>query len=272
MTMGWTAARLGAALVFMATSACFSPVHVRSARILAVGEHEIGIAMAGAQLKADTVKWYNGTSTDSIKEPSAQGKISGWPELAYHYGIIENLEAGLRLIGGSGLAEVDANYRLLKTPLGSMHLHLSTGVIFGTALADETGGKRALVPLMATIDFNENWGLTLAGHLGYRWVTPPPVDPNLAIANIDDLRWLVGSDGLTYGGGLSADWRNDDWIARLFFESSFWHGEIGAQNKVSTYDVTVMQGGFAVGFKFGKDAAALRKSHDDLDSLTAPPK
>lgn len=262
--------RLCFVLCLVSTAGCFSPVHVRPARTLAAGEHEAGLVLSGASLSADKVQWYNGTSTDSIKDPTSVGKFSGMPEIVYHYGFLEDLEAGLRLGGGSGLAEADAQYRFLRTRLGPGDLHLSAGAIFGSALAGETGGGRALVPLRATYDFTENWGVTLGGHAGYRWVKPKAVDPNLAVEQIDDLRWLVGSDGLTWGGGVSADWRNDDWVARLFYEADWWSGDIGSQGKITTYSIMVSQFGLAVGFKFGKDAAALRKSREDLDLLTTP--
>jgi len=262
--------RLLCALCLISLVGCFSPVHVRPARTLAAGEHEVGVTLSGAALSADKVQWYNGTATDSIKDPTSASRFSGMPELVYHYGFMEDLEAGLRLAGGSGLAEADAQYRLLRKRLGPGDLHLSAGAVVGSALAGETGGGRALVPVRATYDATEHWGVTLAGHAGYRWVKPAAVDPNLAVEHIDALRWLVASDGLTWGGGLSADWRNDDWVARAFFETNWWSGDIGAQGKITTYGVMAMQFGLAVGFKFGKDAAALRKSREDLDLLTTP--
>lgn len=262
--------RIAICTLAAATVGCFSPVHVRPARLLAAGEHEAGIVLSGAALSAGKVQWYNGTSTDSVKDPASVSKFSGMPEFVYHYGLMENLEAGLRLAGGAGLAEVDAQYRFLRMRLGPGDLHLSAGAIVGSAQAGETGGGRALVPVRATYDFTENWGVTLGGHAGYRWVKPAGVDPNVAVEQIDNLRWLVGSDGATWGGGLSADWRNDDWVARVFYEADWWSGDVGSQGKITNYSVMAMQFGLAVGFKFGKDAAALRKSREDLDVLTTP--
>ena len=256
-----------------ATSACFSPAQVRSARTLEPGEHEVGVTLSGAYGHATGVTWYNGTSTDSTKPASTLSKINGAPELAYHYGIIDNLEAGVRLGGGAALLEADAGYRFARIGFGGGVLHATTGAIVGVSQAKAIAGGRALLPVRATWDITPSWGLTLGGHVGYRWVNLDAVNPHSVPENIDELgdgmRWMMGNSGLSWGGGLSGDWHDDEWVCRFFAEFDTWSGQIG-EGKLSDYAVHVVQAGFAVGYKFGKDAAALRKAHDDLDALTKP--
>ena len=257
-------------LLVACLSGCLAPVHIRAARTLDKGEHEAGVSFAGANAMRGAVEWYNGTNDLTKKAASSQAIVSGAPELAYHYGILEGVEAGVRLGGGAGLVEVDGTYRFAKVSLFGGTLHAATGLAFGTALPKDVAGSRVTLPVKATWDINDSWGVTLGGHAGWRWVGQDPHDPHSLPDKIDELRWTLGSDGLTYGGGLAGDWRTDEWIVRVFSEVNVWQGEIGADKKLSLYDVLVVQGGLAVGYKWGKDATATRKAKDDLDAMTAP--
>lgn len=266
----WRSLVMSCSLAALGLSACFSPVHVRPARLLAKGEHEAGVALSDTGLSSAGATWYTGTATDAVKGKTGQNLVNAMPEVLYHYGISDDLEAGVRVLGGGLLAEADAQYRFAKVPLAGGLLHAAGGMQVGMAAATATGGGRAVVPLRATYDFDDTWGVTLGGHAGYRWVKPAAIDAGIVVDQIDNTRWLLGRDGLTYGGGLAGDWRNDDLVLRLFAELDMWSGEIGAQGKLTQYSVMAWHAGIAAGFKWGKDAAALRKARDDLDSLTTP--
>ena len=263
--------------ICVGATACLSPAQIRPARTLEPGEHEVGIALSGANVRTSKVTWYTGTSTNGEMPANSKTAINGGPELGYHYGIVDNVEAGVRLGGGAALVEADATYRLLRTSLGGGVLHVATGTIVGMSLAEAVGGGRALLAVRATWDLNDHWGVTAALHTGYRWVDGGVLDPHagadtlLADKRSDGMRWFMGKSGLLWGGGLSGDWHDDDWICRVFAEFDAWPGEIGVTTKpLAPYSVHVVQAGFSIGYKFGKDAAALRKAHDDLDALTKP--
>ena len=251
-------------------SGCISPVHTRSARVLAPGENEVSASLSAAQLMAQETQWFDGTSEPSKKPATSHGLANVAPELSYHRGLLPNLELGARIGGAGLLAEAEGQYRFLSHAHGLGVVQMAAGLQAGRQFSAAVAGSRVVVPLRITLQVSGAVGITLGLHGGWRWVDQPAVDPQLLADKIDPLLWVQGKDGLELGAGLLADYHSDDWVGRLGLEVSRWNGQVGAQGKLSDYGITVVQAVLSFGRTWGKDAAEVRKSAEDLESLTKP--
>lgn len=252
----------------LALAGCISPVHTRSARVLAVDENEVGASLSGAQLMAEATEWFDGTSAPAKKSATDHTLVNFAPELSYHRGLLPNLEVGARIGGAGLLAEFDSQYRFLNHSHGIGGVHMAVGLQAGRQFAETVAGSRVLIPVRATLQVAGSVGITLGLHAGWRWVDLPTVDPQLLQDKIDSLRWVQGNDGPELGAGLLADYHTDDWVGRLGVELSRWTGQVGAQGKLTDYGITAVQAVLSFGRTWGKDAAAGRKSAEDLEGLT----
>ncbi len=254
----------------LAVAGCISPVHTRSARVLAADENEVSAGLSGAQVMAEATEWFDGTSKPAQKPATSQSLANLVPEVGYHRGLLPNLEVGARVGGAGLLAELEGQYRFLNHAHGPGVVHMAVGLQAGRQFGAAVAGSRVVVPLRVTLQLAGAVGITLGLHAGMRWVDLPAVDPQLLQDKIDSLRWVQGNDGLDIGAGLLADYHTDDWVGRLGVEFSRWSGQVGAQDKLTDYGITVVQAVLSFGKTWGKDAAEGRKTAEDLDSLTKP--
>jgi hypothetical protein len=264
------------ALVAAAQTACLSPVHVRSARPLAPGENEVTGGLSAASASRSAVQWFNGTNESSPKAASSQGLVNLIPEVGYRRGLGNDIDVGARVGGAAGLVALEGAWRFHHRPMAAGELHLGTGLQTGTWFASAVRSTRVVVPLRATVDLANIGGGTLSAsasvHGGWQWVQRDEVAASTPPATIENTRWTLGNDSLTAGGGVLVDWRDDAWTVGLGCEVDHWRGRIGASGREqASYGVTAVQGVLTAGWRWGKDAARLKKAADELDSLTRQP-
>jgi hypothetical protein len=132
--------------------ACQSPALVRTARTLPEGGNDLGLS-------------YNFTRV-SLSSPALDrlpGTLSGFnlvnpiPDVLYAHGLTDDFQLGGRLSIGSGLMELNAQYRYLRT--GRLHLAVAPAVGY-RALALVNGPVFTL-PLLVTYDLSD--GISLSG-------------------------------------------------------------------------------------------------------------
>ncbi|MBI5610829.1 MAG: hypothetical protein HY902_18265 [Deltaproteobacteria bacterium] len=256
------------AAVAMAMVGCLSPVHVRSARTLQPGEYEVAGHVSGARALLGAVDWYNGTQDLTKKGATAANYVNPL-EVVARRGIVPNVDAGLRLGIGSALLGAEGTWRFMERDFGSSgRLHLATGAQISQSLLDQIHSGRAVVPVLATWDWLP-FSLTLAGHVGYRWVSQPAMSPTSLPEAIKDVRWTMGENGLTAGGGLLFDWHDDTTTLGIAFEFDHWAGAIGAAGReLSDYGVNVLQLSLVGGFRFGLEEAEAERTRDAIDGLS----
>jgi len=81
------------------------------------------------------------------------------PELAYHYGVVDNVEIGGRLVLSAGLIEMDAKYRFLGDDSSTTHVALAPSIGYhALGLAE---GVQATLPLIFTHDLTDSISLNL---------------------------------------------------------------------------------------------------------------
>ena len=242
---------------------CPSAGLYRSARTLEPSETDLGLNLDMTRAAWAASSWYNGA--DNTKKAGGNATFWGAPEVHAHHGIVPDLEAGGRIAFGGPYAELDAKYRFLHS--GS--LHLAVAPLGGWTPGGALRGGRIALPLLATWDFDEHWGVSAGLHGGYRWARPNPVSVHVQPGDIGDLRWAAGSGGWNYGAGLSADWRGDHLYVRPAVEltrSSAHTPGSGADYGIDTWTVTL-----SAGWTFGRDTAAMDKTRQQLDALLRAP-
>ncbi len=258
---------LGVALA-LTFAGCLSPVHVRSARTLQPGEYEVAGHVNGAHAMLGAVDWYNGTQDLTKKQATAANYVNPL-ELVARRGIVPNVDVGVRLGIGSALVGAEGTWRFMERDLGTAgRLHLATGAQVGQSLVDQIHSGRAVVPVMATWDYLP-FSVTLAGHFGYRWVSQPAMSPTSLPEVIKDVRWTMGENGLTAGGGLLVDWHDDTTTLGIAFEVDHWSGAIGAVGREqSDYGVNVLHLSLVGGYRFGLEEAEADRTRDAIDGLS----
>ena len=149
-------------LLALASSGCFMAGNYHSARTLEKGTGSVGLTFSVTRYTDVDVDETTGERTEeSIVLPS-------WlPEFTYHIGVTDDVEVGGRVAPGSLGLEGDLKFRFLHTDM--LHLAIAPSIGYqGAILYDATHLR---LPLIATIDLAENFGVTggaFAGTTRYR--------------------------------------------------------------------------------------------------------
>ena len=250
-------------LCALVLAGCPSAGLYRSARTLEPHETDLGLNIDASRAAWAATSWYDGTGS----KPKAAGNAMflGGPEVHAHRGIVADVEAGGRISFGGPYFEIDGKYRFLHRD----QLHLAVAPLAGWTPGYALRGGRIALPVLASWDFTENWGISAGVQGGYRWANPNPVSIHAQPGDIDNLRWASGTGGWNYGGGLSVDWRGERFYVRPTVElvhSTSQPPGIGSDYGVNTWTVTL-----SAGWTFGRELAALDKDAKDLDKLLHAP-
>jgi len=249
--------------VAAALCGCPSAGLYRSARTLEPRETDLGINLSAARAAWAASSWSDGTGSKPKSAGSAV--FLGGPEVHAHRGLLPDLEAGGRIALGGPYVEIDGKYRFLHQD----QLHLAVAPLAGWTPGYALRGGRIALPLLASWDFTENWGVSAGIQGGYRWANPDPLSVHVQSATIDDLRWASGTGGWNFGGGLSVDWRGDNAYVRPAIEvvrSTSETPGVGADYGIATWNVTL-----SAGWTFGRNLAALDNTAKELDKLLQTP-
>jgi hypothetical protein len=119
---------------------------LRTARTLPVGEWDLAMSLNLAQV---SVEGY----TDAGETVPADTLPNVLPELLVHHGADDNLELGGRLSVGSGLLELNAKYRFLRTSDDTLHVAAAPAI--GYRVIGPVRGAVFTLPVMLTWDVSK---------------------------------------------------------------------------------------------------------------------
>lgn len=183
------------------------------------------------------------------------------PELTYHVGVTDDLDLGGRVsLGALGL-EVDAKYRVFES--GGLHLALAPAATFQTFVLLNGGGVR--LPLVATIDLNETFGLTAAAFGTFTRYT-------MTEMGLDDADGLgsLGGNTMSYGVAFTPDIRGETFFFRPGIEWMRYQAKLGATVGGTTASTSfrpfnALSVSVHFGFIFGREKQQLDRIEQKVD-------
>jgi hypothetical protein len=239
----------------------------RTAKTLEPGEQELGGGVGHTLYFHAPVDWYDGTDVRQKREAATDQASSPAPDVHYRRGLRSGLDAGARVGLGSGLVEADARWRFVHT--GGLHVALDPAV--QATLWGGWSGWRATLPVMATYEIGSAL-VSLGVHGGWYGVDNVQLKPEVLGQLQPATTWSIGKSGPVWGGTAGFEWRPRDqgtseWFAGLMLDATAHKGEIGAQGKLSEYDVWAVRAMVTGGITFGRELYELRKASEKLEQV-----
>ncbi len=245
----------------IASAGCGVAPLYRPARPLDPGENEVAASLATERTGISALAFSNGADTATH---AATTRTTAAPQLHIARGFGHDLDATARL-------SFSANW-IPYAGLGGQYQFYNAGP-WHLAVAPEIGGRPAafseprlgqvLLPVVASWDYDANWGVTAGLHAGYRWTNLGVQDPH-ALALNDFV--LHGVSGATYGGGLGVDYHTE--ILRVQGMLTWMHtgGFVSSPGNLD-YPINALGLTISGAYLFGKEIKKMEKTDYDIDRL-----
>lgn len=186
----WGALAWGALAALL--SSCQSPALVRTARTLPAGEGDLALSfnLTRVSLRAKEL--------EGVPVPLQDFNLPNpIPDVLYNRGLSDDIELGGRLSLGSGLLELNAKLRYLRTARGALHLAVAPAL--GYRVLGLVNGPVLTLPWLVTYDLSPTLSLSGGPLLSYASYSVPD---SLDFGDLD-----LGGNTLYAGGGLGIQFR-----------------------------------------------------------------
>lgn len=178
------------------------------------------------------------------------------PEIAYHVGITDDVEAGGRVALGSLGLEADLKYRFLH----SDKLHLAVAPAIGYQAFVVIQGTSLKLPVLLTHELSDNF----AFNAGLFWLTTRYSEVDNSDEEFEQFRGTLGATGLS----LSFDLAIETFVIRPGVEFTQYLNDFeddGDFQKFSTVNVMVH-----IAWIGGKEKKQLNRIERKIDSIRGP--
>jgi hypothetical protein len=141
-------------VLLLGASGCFMAGNYHTAKTLDKGLSQFGMTFSATQYHFQTTDSSGNTSTTSVAIPELL------PELTYHIGVSDNVEAGGRVALGAFGGEFDVKYRFFKNE--KLHLAIAPAAGYQAFILVEGGTLR--LPVIMTYELSDQLDFTVAGY------------------------------------------------------------------------------------------------------------
>ncbi|HWO09283.1 MAG TPA: hypothetical protein VNN80_07380 [Polyangiaceae bacterium] len=181
------------ALGVAAALGCQSPAFVRTARTLPRGASDLALSLNLTRVSIAE------TDVRGVTVPVEDFNLPNpVPDVMYDYGVTDDVQLGVRLSFGSGLAEVHVVARFIEAARSTLHVALAPAA--GYRVLGLVNGPVFTLPLLVTYDLSPNMSLNTGPLVSFASYSLPDA---LRFGDALDLR----GDTLYAGGGLGIEFR-----------------------------------------------------------------
>ena len=243
------------AAVAMLCTACPSSGVYRTAKTQDPGVSDFGLSWNATRIASTEVKDNQSGETTKSDDSIVLPKIL--PEVSFHVGVAENVEAGGRVDVSAGLLEVDAKYRFLQS--GDLHLATQPAAAYQSLFIVE--GFRLTLPVIATYEITKFFSVTGFGYGQYVDISPTDDDADASFA----------ITGYNLGGGVGFTFEGETFYftPMVEYSKSFNTAKATAEGETASADseYTFVIVSLNLGFYLGKEKKQLDRLEKQIDNI-----
>lgn len=236
---------------------CLSAGIYRTARTLEPGRGDFGLTWNTTRVQSGSYTTIDENGNEVTQPGTSLTLPNIIPELAYHIGVVDNLELGGRLAPLTGFIEIDAKFRFFRSPNDQLHMALQPAIGYSSLFFIE--GLNATLPLILTFDATKNVSLNIAPYVAYQSYN------QLA----DDIIVVLSGDYVTTGASLGVQLRG----RKFYVQPNLDVARSVANFSQSTADFvtyptqTYVRFGITLGWISGQELESLDRIEDKLDRV-----
>lgn len=236
-------------------TACPSSGVYRNAKTADPGVSDFGLSWNVTRLTNSKVKDNQTGETESSDDNFIVPKIV--PEVNFHVGIVDNVEAGGRIDISSGLLELDAKYRFFHND--KVHLAVQPAIGYQSLFFIE--GYKASLPLIATYEIVEFFSVTAFGYGQYVSLSPTNDDSDVGYEY----------DGVNVGGGAAFTFEGETFYFTPMIEYSKAISDtetnVDGQTASAETELSFVIVSINLGWYLGKEKQQLDRLENKIDGI-----
>lgn len=245
------------AAVALLCTACPSSGVYRSAKTQEPGVSDLGLSWNATRIASAEVTENESGESEKSEDSIVIPKIL--PEVSFHVGIADNVEAGGRVDVSSGLLELDAKYRFLQAD----GLHLAVQPAAGYQSLFFVEGVRLTLPVIATYELTPFFSVNVFGYGQYFNVSPTSEDSD------DDIGYELNGVNVGGGGGFTFEGETFYFTPMIEYSKSVSDFTVKSegQTESASADLTFVVVSLNLGFYLGKEKQQLDRQDKKLDDI-----